>query len=669
MEVLRELLSENIIEAIGWTVLHSLWQAPAAALALSLILRVRGSLPARKRYLLGYGALVAVLLMALATFAWYYRPLPAFVETATTPLYMYAVAPVEIYAPASGESFWDSVSYRLSAQLPLIVAIWMTGLSFFLLRLAGGVWYAGRLKYKATTELPPSFQQLVIRLARKTGVKRAVRVMESTLLQTPVVVGWLKPVILLPVGMVNRLSLEQTEAILAHELAHICRHDYLLNLLQSFMEALFYFNPAVWHISALVRAEREHSCDDTAVRVCGNSLAYAKALVQLQEMSRPAPALAMALHNGKGALLHRIQRILHPSIKSSSDIMEKITVTGLLLAAVFAFTLQASSVTAAAPENFDPAIVALDSLPPGKVRIKTVDDGESMEARIENRKLVYLRLNDREIPESELPDYESYVEQKLSEVPPAPPAPPAPPRPGMAPNPPTPSTPPAPPAPAKHKTVTVEVGEDGRAIVRTQEEEIKGIARRRSGAAEITIINGNDTTIVINADGIQFLDGAREIARELEHLFENGEQERHESRERLLERRAREMEGQARQMERQSRVIEQQMRETERNAEHLARELELSLAPDIHLLREMAPNRDFFPAGAGRGNVQAALENELLRDGLINDRNKYKMELSAGSLKVNGKKMPEGLAKKYKTIYEERSGISLEKGGKVVVEK
>jgi bla regulator protein blaR1 len=666
MEVLKELLSENITEAIGWTVLHSLWQAPAAALVLSLILRARSGLPARKRYLLGYGALVSVLLMALATFAWYYRPLPV-LEPGATPLYIYAAAPTEIYSPAA-EGFWDSVSDRLSAQLPLIVVVWLTGLAFFLLRLAGGVWYAERLKYKATTELPASFQQLVTRLARKTGVKRAVRVLESALLQTPVVVGWLKPVILLPVGMVNRLSPEQTEAILAHELAHICRHDYLLNLLQSCIEALFYFNPAVWHISALVRAEREHSCDDTAVRVCGNSLAYAKALVQLQEMSRPAPALAMALHNGKGALLHRIQRILHPTIKSSSDIMEKITVTGLLLAAVFAFTLQASSV-AAAPENFDPAIVTLDSLPPGKVSIKTAGDGESMEARIENRKLVYLRLNDREIPESELPDYESYVEKKLSEVPPAPPTPPAPPRPGMAPNPPTPPTPPTPPAPGKHKTVTVEVGEDGRAIVRTQEEEIKGIARRRSGAAEITIINGNDTTIVINADGIQFLDGAREIARELEHLFENGEQERHESRERLLERRAREMEGQARQMERQGRVIEQRMRETERNAEHLARELELSLAPDVHLLREMAPNRDFFPAVAGRGNVQAALENELLRDGLINDRNKYKMELSAGSLKVNGKKMPEGLAKKYKTIYEERSGISLESGGKVVVEK
>lgn len=654
MEVLRELLSENITYAIGWTVLHSLWQAPAAALVLSLILRVRGSLPARKRYLLGYGALVAVLLMALATFAWYYRPLPALVETATTPLYMYAAAPVEIFAPASGESFWDSVSYRLSAQLPLIVAVWMTGLSFFLLRLAGGVWYAGRLKYKATTELPPSFQQLVTRLARKTGVKRAVRVLESALLQTPVVVGWLKPVILLPVGMVNRLNPEQTEAILAHELAHICRHDYLLNLLQSFMEALFYFNPAVWHISALVRAEREHSCDDTAVRVCGNSLAYAKALVQLQEMSRPAPALAMALHNGKGALLHRIQRILHPSIKSSSDIMEKITVTGLLLAAVFAFTLQASSVTAAAPENFDPAIVALDSLPPGKVRIKTMDDGESVEARIENRKLVYLRLNDREIPESELPDYEDYVAKKLRDVPPpAPPTPPAPPMPGMAPEPPA---PPMPPAPGKQKTVTIEVGEDGRTTVRTQEEEVKGIARTRSEKAEITIISGNDTTIIISPD-IQFFQEGKVLGRELEFLFENEEQGSPER----MERRARALEGQARIMEQQGRIMEQQMRELELDAEHMGREIELKFSPEAKGWQELSR--------PGRGTVQAALENELFRDGLINDRNKYKMELSAGSLKVNGKKMPEGLAKKYVTIYEERSGISLDKGGKVVVEK
>lgn len=677
MEITRHMLSENLTYAIGWTMLHSLWQGLAVALFAGLILRLRNDMPARQRYMVAFMGLIAVLILAAATFIWLYRPvhvvsfyMPKAIEDAA----YQSVAP-EI---ASG-SPWMRIAEYFNAHMQLVVQLWFVGLAFFTVRLIGGVAYAQRLRRRSTCILPPFIQEKAGAIASRIGIKRAVRVLESALLQTPAVIGWLKPVILLPIGMINRLTTDQVEAVLAHELAHIRRNDYLFNLLQTFIEAVFYFNPAVWILSAAVRREREHSCDDVALSICGNSLAYAKALLQIQESQVPPPRMAMALRRKKGPLLLRIQRILQPSIKPSSDIMEKITVTGLLMAAVFALSVRATNPATFPVESADPAVIALDSLPPGKIRINTNDDGERMEARIENRKLVYLRINDKEIPEAELPKYESYVEKKLNETPPPPPppapaAPPAPPAPGVVPAPPAPGAPPAPPAPRmREKSVTVEIDDDGNTIVRTQEGEAKGIVRSRIYAPEITIIRDNDTTVIISPEGLMDIEKELEIAFERQGRalrLQEGDLERQAQemerlgrefkwQERDMERQAIEMERQARGMNREAREMEIIEREMTENDRRMKREFDLSIAPGTIS----------FSGPGGRGNAQSALENELFRDGLITDRNKYKMELSAGSLKVNGKKMPEGLARKYQQLYEDRSGISLSKGGKVIIEK
>src|SRR5213076_1329469 len=136
----------------------------------------------------------------------------------------------------------------------------------------------------------------------------AAHVVETTLVDVPMVVGWLRPAILLPVAALASLSTTQIEAILAHELAHIRRHDYAVNVLQAIVETLLFYHPAVWWLSNRIRVEREHCCDDVAVALFGNPLQYARALTRFEEL-RLDPAHALLAANG-GSLLTRIRRLV-----------------------------------------------------------------------------------------------------------------------------------------------------------------------------------------------------------------------------------------------------------------------------------------------------------------------------------------------------------------------
>src|SRR5205814_4150217 len=124
--------------------------------------------------------------------------------------------------------------------------------------------------------------------------------------QVPAVVGWVRPIVLVPASVFTGLTAEQIEALLAHELAHVRRHDYLINLLQTVTETLFFYHPAVWWVSRAIRNERENCCDDLAVEICGNTLAYVRALTDLEQMRQGMPRLAMAADGG--SLLSRVQR-------------------------------------------------------------------------------------------------------------------------------------------------------------------------------------------------------------------------------------------------------------------------------------------------------------------------------------------------------------------------
>ena len=276
MEFIQQIISKDVVYALGWTMIHSLWQAIGVGLLLALAMLVLQKYTARTRYILSNISLFGVLFLAVLTFFSLYNSRGGAAEEEIT-----LVAGQTLMAMDPDKSFiqgfYQQFVHYFNDHLPLIVMIWLVGVAFFLLRLIGGLAYIQHLKNRHVFPLPTVWMDKLETLKNKIPVKKQIALLESALVKAPMVVGYFKPVILMPVGAVNGLTSEQVEAILAHELAHIFRNDYLLNILQSLVEVLFYFNPAVWWISANIRTERENCCDDIAVELCGNSLTYAKA--------------------------------------------------------------------------------------------------------------------------------------------------------------------------------------------------------------------------------------------------------------------------------------------------------------------------------------------------------------------------------------------------------
>lgn len=206
-----------------------------------------------------------------------------------------------------------SISWRepVERALPWLVAVWVVGVVALSLRLTGGWLTARRLRTAWTTPAPEACLAMLARLAQRLRVTRPVRLLQSAMVQVPAVIGWLTPVILVPASALTGLTPQQLEALLAHELAHVRRHDYLVNLAQAVVETLLFYHPAVWWVSRRIRAEREHCCDDVAVAVCGDAHFYATALLGMERL-RGAPALAMAASGG--SLAQRIERLVAPSL-------------------------------------------------------------------------------------------------------------------------------------------------------------------------------------------------------------------------------------------------------------------------------------------------------------------------------------------------------------------
>ena len=242
---------------------------------------------------------------------------------------------LEVFRAAQGVLATTARVSTIEAYFPLIVSVWLAGVAVLLLCTFRG-WYQIRRLHKAALGWAPSLWQLPAnRLAQRLRLQTSVRVVEFTAVDVPTVLGWLRPVIILPVAAVAQLPPGQVEAILAHELAHVRRHDYLVNLLQRVAEAVLFYHPAIWWISARVREEREHCCDDLAIEVCGDRDSYATALAELESRRTTEPVLGLAATDGP--LLNRIRRILQ--VSGSERIETPNWTLTLVLAAVFALIL------------------------------------------------------------------------------------------------------------------------------------------------------------------------------------------------------------------------------------------------------------------------------------------------------------------------------------------
>jgi GWxTD domain-containing protein len=299
MNALESWVHTSLATAIGWTLLHSLWEGAliAGVLACALWLSRRAS--ARLRYALACLALLAMPVAFGVTLAILYPRAP--VRMILANITFEQVRGHLIAAPAS--------PLRWSDRLAWAAPFWITGVCCFYFYRLGSWLAAQRLRRTGTCAAPQLWQEIVRKLAQRIGVSRPVALLESCLADVPIVVGYLRPVILVPLGMLMDLPCEQAEAILLHELSHILRADYVANLLQTVVEGLLFYHPATWWISGVVRAEREHCCDDAVVALQGNAEEYAAALLTLEQRRWRAPESALAATGGK--LLRRVRRLLN----------------------------------------------------------------------------------------------------------------------------------------------------------------------------------------------------------------------------------------------------------------------------------------------------------------------------------------------------------------------
>lgn len=314
MKKVAQFIPQELTQALGFTILHSLWQGLLIALLLALSLLILNRYNAATRYRIALGALVSQLIFSGITFIYYY-------QSATAAGQEMANANIKtsfiLNATANGNSLsWDSVLLFLQEQLPLIVSIWFLGILVMLLRFLGGLIYLKRLRLTKNIALPTAWNQKITVLSQKLGITKTVKGVESELVNSPVVIGFFKPLILLPLGTIGNLPINQVEAILAHELAHIRRNDYFINLLQCLVEVLFFYHPAIWWISDFVRVERENCCDDLAISLNNDKLGYAQALISLAEMKLQVSGFALAFAGKDGSVLGRIKRLFQqPTVK------------------------------------------------------------------------------------------------------------------------------------------------------------------------------------------------------------------------------------------------------------------------------------------------------------------------------------------------------------------
>jgi len=351
MEFLENILSQGLVQRLSWTLVHFVWQAGMVALLLAILLKLLRKSSAKLRYIVACLALVIVVLLPAITMnlipvtmsysATEFEPEPTAITSTPVTIEQFSNIeapvietqhPVENVTVSPRIPFKQRITEAFEPFLPYVVLGWLVGVFGLSVWHLGGWTQLQRLRRRMVKPVDESLRNKLKELAGILGVHRVVQLMESALVQAPTVVGWLKPVILLPASVLTGFSADQLEAILAHELAHIKRYDYLVNMLQTVVEILGFYHPAVWWVSKRIRVERENCCDDIAVSVSGDSIGYAKTLASFEEIQAGRPELAVAATGSN--LFRRIRRLVGKDSTDSSRTSWIPSVVTILLIAI-----------------------------------------------------------------------------------------------------------------------------------------------------------------------------------------------------------------------------------------------------------------------------------------------------------------------------------------------
>ena len=315
--------------SIGWAIIHSLWQGGLIALvAAGLLAAARNSKP-NVRYAISLVALSSMLVLPIATamrtsnidagitgspesFTLASDVSSSSSETPSAtdePASIVPSAPLSVVAPVASTFTRDVLTRSIETALPWLVVAWLVGLLVASGRLIGGFVRTRRVTRRATSPTSRALEIRIVKLCSVLGIFRVIRALESKAIDVPLVIGAIRPVVVVPVSLISGLTPLQLDMLLAHELAHVRRHDYLVNLMQTIAETLLFYHPAARWISDRAREEREHCCDDIAIAACGvDASQYTSTLLALEESRSESFGLAAAATGG--SLLRRAQRLM-----------------------------------------------------------------------------------------------------------------------------------------------------------------------------------------------------------------------------------------------------------------------------------------------------------------------------------------------------------------------
>ncbi|HMS28655.1 MAG TPA: M56 family metallopeptidase [Saprospiraceae bacterium] len=328
-----EALNPNIYKlyySLSWTFLHSLWQASLIALATTILIIILNQLNPALKYKIWISANILFVVINYSTFFKIYSNCESRLHSASISLVPTSYP--QNYNPISEDTilqanptdsklqetsyflnYFESFAQYINNKIHFIMLLWLIGMLLFLMRFLGGLSYVYYIKSHFQIPVDCYWETMKINLQMRMKLNKQIQLAESALVQSVIVIGHLKPIILFPAGWINKLDPKDVEAILLHELAHVCRNDYLTNLMQSVMELIYYFNPMVWYLSSKLREEREHCCDDIAIACGSDPIQFAKSLLLLQQMHYRDRNVAIDFSGGKKYhLLERVKRILQP---------------------------------------------------------------------------------------------------------------------------------------------------------------------------------------------------------------------------------------------------------------------------------------------------------------------------------------------------------------------
>ena len=704
MNLITSWMQSDTMKALGWTFVHSLWQIALIGFLLFILLRLIPGRSAHTRYTISTFSLWLIVVMAIGTFMIMLPDSRAITEVSGQMVFVNTTEPVSLTA---------RISAWLEEHMPMMLTIWLGGVAILLVRLALSLGWISHMRNTSIPnhELQVNLNQIIHRLQLKVRPEAST----SGLIPSPLTIGYVKPLILFPIGILNQLTPNEVEAILTHELAHIVRSDYLSNLVQSFIETLFYYHPITWWISRIVRVERENRADDLAISWCGDQIGYAKALMTVQEMQvQQVPGLAVGFASRKGAMLARIQRILNLPYQNHNQ-MEKTVLLSLCSLCFLAFTFSShipakdqAEKANTAKDIFTTVNITPDSIPTkGIYRIHKKTDDQDISVEVEDGDIKELKIDGKDIQPSEFAVYDEVIGELFGSVE----APPSmegfsytmPPMPDMPPMPEgfeytMPAIPPMPPMPPMPDMPDISLfnldsmrevwNENGYTItIYDPETNRKGMKFNH----DTTIVNGNKTIIIKMNDGdssfvcvpgqplwsadgqsLMQLDGRMMNEAEMKQWAEEMEKnaqswgkdwaaqaDEWRKHEKEWREQSRAYADQSRQYADEWRAQQEIMREQMRHPNQANEDQLRALGHGLGQLDQIQPF--IYEFNSPRLN----LTDEMIQDGLVEPGNEVEVQLTPNKLKINGEKMPENIHQKYLKMYEQQQGLELSGNSKV----